>query len=953
MKKFLKFFIIILSSFAFLLFIIPLLFQNQIKTFAINEVNKQLNAKVYVGDFSLNLFKHFPNATVSVGDFGVVGVDSFKKDTLARAKAFSVVLNLHGLLSGQYEINKVSLDDATIHGIVLKDGSVNWDIVKPDTTTTSTKDTSKSSSFHLALNSFTLNRVNVVYNDYQQNRTAQLDTLNLSLKGDLSSSDNSFANIHALTVSAKQIAYKDSTIDTDVNNFAFDMNGSVDSDSLLMQSNLKISAISLSMSNVPYLSKAAIESSIDINANLKTNKYTFGQNHIRVNDLLANFSGYVQQVDSSVIDMDVKLNTPNLNLKEILSLIPSIYSNNFSALKAEGNVGFSAWAKGKYTEDIYPAFCAKLSVSKGKFFYPGMPKQVNDISILAEVSNPGGSLDNSVVNVKNFSLVMANNPFLARLLLKTPISDPDFDAYIKGIVDLGSIKDIMKIDGVKFSGIINADVSAQGKLSYVEKSLYDKFVVKGNLNIKNVNIVSSSIPGNNLEVKSANLDFSNKYLSLTDLQMLIGKNDIQATGKLQNFLPYILADETIKGNLSVKSNYLNVNDFIDIDTTTTANNTQTASSSENISLPSNIDFTFIGSVRKLLYSTIVVENIKTSMSIKNQVASINSLSGKTMDGSFDVTGDFNTQNKDVSKANLAFNVKQMSIPKVFTQVYTARKFAPVLSKAKGSFNMKLNMSANMLPDLSPVLSSINANGKFSTKSVGLSGVKVLSELSSKLNYSSLANPTLKNVSIPFEIKNGRMYTSPFAVKVSSANMNVSGSSGLDETLDYMAKISIPNQVSAKTNIPLSANAVIGGTFTSPKIKLDASSLASTVKDTVKKVVKAAVKKTVSKAIEQAKAQQQKIMSVANQQASKIKEQAKLSGDKIVEQAQTQADKLVSEAKNPIEKAARKKVAAKMVSEAKAKSDKLNSEAETKSNKIISDAQSKSDALIKSVEAKNN
>ena len=69
---------------------------------------------------------------------------------------------MKSLFSDQYVINQVELEDADVYAKVLPNGKANWDIVKPDTTKQTTKDTSSSSAFQLALDEFDLSRVNVV-----------------------------------------------------------------------------------------------------------------------------------------------------------------------------------------------------------------------------------------------------------------------------------------------------------------------------------------------------------------------------------------------------------------------------------------------------------------------------------------------------------------------------------------------------------------------------------------------------------------------------------------------------------------------------------------------------------------------------------------------------------------------------------------------------------------------
>ena len=110
-------------------------------------------------------------------------------------------------------------------------------------------------------------------------------------------------------------------------------------------------------------------------------------------------------------DMDLKLDTKDVDFKSILSLIPAIYAKEFSGIKASGNVNLSGFAKGKMEGENYPAFSLKMKVSNGTFQYPDLPKSVQGISINASVENPGGSLDKNHRRCFSFRLLVGREPF--------------------------------------------------------------------------------------------------------------------------------------------------------------------------------------------------------------------------------------------------------------------------------------------------------------------------------------------------------------------------------------------------------------------------------------------------------------------------------------------------------------------------------------------------------------
>ena len=80
------------------------------------------------------------------------------------------------------------------------------------------------------------------------------------------------------------------------------------------------------------------------------------------------------------------------------------------------------------------------------------------------------------------------------------------------------------------------------------------------------------------------------------------------------------------------------------------------------------------------------------------------------------------------------------------------------------------------------------------------------------------------------IKDGRVTTKPFDIKLGDYNLNLSGSTGLDQSIDYAGKVNLP----ASTGIGkfTTLDLKIGGSFTSPKVSIDTKSMANQAVETV-------------------------------------------------------------------------------------------------------------------------
>lgn len=942
MKRALKIGGISLLVIIVLLAVLPFLFKDKVKEAVISEVNDMLNAEMYMGDISMNFFSNFPNASVSIENFGVVGKEDFQGDTLADIGKIKAVIDLSSLFKDAYVINSIEIINPTLHAQVNESGKANWDIMKSDSTETAEEDTTASGALQLALDKLYIENLCATYDDKKDSMSAALDHLNLNLVGDLALDKEAIANIKKFNLAFDKVSYADdkSAMTALLEKVGLDFSGNVSESVSDIQMKLSADSTSFSMGNIPYLNKAKTQADIKLTADLENDKYTFGENTISLNEIVANFSGFVQLIDTTAIDMDLAINTPDLQFKHILSLIPAIYKEDFASIKTDGEVALSATAKGRMEGEKLPAINADLKVKNAMFKYPDLPSSVDNINIIANVTNPGDVADSTIINVEKLGLRMAGNPFDVTLAMRTPVSDPDFKFSANGTIDFGKVSQVVKLKDMNINGNLTAALKANGKMSYVDKEQYDRFSILGSLNLKNFLLKMKDL-AYDVNMNNADLDFTSQNVNMA-ANLTLGKSDLSLAGKLQNFLQYVVRGETIKGSLTVNSNQLNVSELIgeSSEPAETADANSTASSI--IDIPQNIEFALNTNIAKLLYEGIEIEGVKGSLSLKDKCAKIHNLAGNTMGGSFAVSGDYNVQDTLAPKVDLALDVKSMKIAEVFTKVTTAKKIAPMLSDADGSFSMALKFDSKLDHAMTPNLSTVNGKGKFTSKEVGLKEVKALGIIAEKVKFDPLKNPKVKDITIQFVIKDGRLEIDPFETAIQTALLKVSGSSGLDQTLDYISTVSLKN---ITDKIPVAFDVKIGGTFSAPKITVGAGSTVEAIKEKVTEKVTEVVDKAKEKAIAVAKEQKEKMVADAQKQREKLIADAEKAGNKLVEEAQNNAKKMEEKAANPLAKKAAQKTGEASVKKMQEQAAKMKADATAAGDKLVQNAEKNGDALI--------
>ena len=786
MKKFVKFFGATLLIVLVLLMLLPIAFKGKIEGIVKSEGNKMLNAQFDFRSLDISLIRNFPHASISLNDFWLKGIGAFENDTLVYAGELTAAVNVMSLFGdGGFEVSKVIVDNTRLHAIVLEDGSVNWDVMKPsdepeaeEVEEESTSDSE--SSFSVSLKKLAIDDLTVIYDDRQGGMYAAISKLDASCSGDMTS-DYTTLKLKAQT---PEVTFR--------------------------------------MGGVPFLNKAKVGAKMDVAADLENMKFTLEENEFSLNAIKAAIDGWVAMTETGM-DMDLKLNTNEIGFKEILSLVPAIYTKDFAGLKTDGSATLNAWVKGKMEGEILPAFDVNLSVKDAMFRYPSLPAGVDGINIIAHVQNPGGTADATTVKVNPFNFVLAGNPFGIVANVKTPMSDLNFDATAKGKLDLGKIKDVYPLEDMNLNGLVNANLSVAGRMSYIEKGEYDKVKASGSINLSDMSLEMSDLP--DVNIKQSTFSFEPQYLQLSQTKINIGENDITLDSRFENYLGFVFKGTTLKGTLNVASQKMNLNDFMSDDAQPEPEEEENTEEAMGvINVPDNIDFKMQADFKQVLFGAMSLNDVKGLLVVKNSKVDMQNLSLNTMGGSVVVNGSYATPAAKAPHLNASFALNKINFAQAYKELDMVQQFAPIFSNLKGDFSGSVKVDTDLDNQMSPVVQTLNGSGSLSTKDLSLSDVTFINMVADIVKKPALKNSKVKDLNVDFSINNGRVTTKPFNIKIDDYVMNLSGSTGLDQTIDYKGKITLPTSAGAVAKLG-TVDMNIGGTFTSPKVSIDMESLA--------------------------------------------------------------------------------------------------------------------------------
>ncbi len=847
MKRFLKIFFGTIAVIFILLLTAPFIFKGKIEEKVKEIINEEIHATVDWSSFSLSLIKNFPNLNIGLDGLTVINKEPFEGDTLICVNRFSVAVDVMSAISGEaFEIKSIFVNEPYFNLQVNADSLANWDIVPEsfeDEEEIEDDEDADLSGFSAQLRSFRIKDARIGFADETMDLVTKIDGFNLNLSGDM------------------QQAYTTLNIKSGID------------------------ALNVNMDGVQLLSNSVVDLDAKIGADLDNFIFTFEENELVFNKIPLFFDGTVAMLDEG-FDLDVKLASSATDFKTLLALVPKEFMSDFEGLKVDGTLAIEALAKGKFIdEDNLPAFNLLFDVNKGRIQYPDLPKSIDNIGVNFFINNPGGNLDKTVAELKTFHFELDNSPFDAKLKVVTPISNATFDASMKGKLNLGSLMEAVELDDMVIKGILDADLAINSDFNTLETEKFEDVKADGYLKLSNFSFSSDDLP-NSVYIDDASLGFTPKYVELKSFVCRLGESDFSLTGKLENYLAFALRDDVIKGNLAHTSKYIDANELMELAGDEEEEVVEDDSEpTETIMIPKNIDFVMTTNINKILYDKMELTNTKGALVIKNGKIDMKGVGTNLLGGSVVLNGEYNTENEKEPKMAFDMKVNSIDIQQAATSVSMLESFLPIAKLAEGRVSLNFNFNSLIGDEFSPILSSVNGGGLFSSSAIKVEGAKVQTGLATMLKDDKYKVANVNNLSAYFTIEDGTLFIKPFDVNVFGSKLNVEGSQGLDQKMNYSMKMPMSRKDLNKVAGLLGANVGAGGdvmvgikitgTVDDPKIKLDTGEATKAIKDAVVDEFKSQVQeKIIDEAKEELEAKKEEIEKELEKEAEKLKQKAK-------------------------------------------------------------------------------
>ena len=923
MKKWLIRFSGLIVAFFIILTVLPFAFKGKILKAAQDAASESVNAKItFDEDLSLSLIRNFPNLSVGVNNLKIVGIDSFAKDTLFQAENIKLTLDIASVFSETEPIGikKIYLNNPNIYVHVLKSGRANYDIVPYDSTAPVEAVDTASAPISLKLN-----HIEVV-------------------------------NAH--------IRYKDVSMGVDFESIAsnFDAEGDFQKDIFTLVSHYTAESLNLSNEGMTLVSKATLDIQSDIQMDLEKFRFGFEPLTAKLNELPLEMKGWVQMNDENM-DMDLNFGVPNSEFKSLLSAIPGCFTSDFSQVKASGKMAFDMAIKGVMDEVQMPQTKINLVIDNAQFQYPELPKSVSGINMDLHVLNEDGNPDHTTVDLKNFSLILGNDPFKMALFTKNPISNPYARGNLSVNMDLKDWQDFLPLDsGMNLSGKIKAGLVFDGHYASIENQTFNDLKLEGSLGLYGFQYAAPGLL--KTDIKNLEIIASPNASLIKPSHIRYGTSNIEISeGKLNNMLGYALNGEALTGTLRINSPRIDVNELMPATSEETKEGSTTDSSQLTApQIPTNLNLFFEGTIGKLLYDDYQLNNCKASIHIKDGKLNIDPIRAELWESSISFTTQYAYFEGGKPHVDFSFALQNLIPKNIGSNLKIVETYAPIVKDLDAPFNLNMNMLTDLDEELNLDMKSLVSEGLMSvTNAQQLKSPEWLSQAFEQLkwNKSKIKDVKIKPGKLGFSIKDGKLSLKD-SIRLDvyeGSKMSFSGNVDLDQNLDFNGYFYTQGKA-----VPMS----IKGTTTQPKLRIDWKKLGMQVVDEYKEKaiteIKDEANKVADKAIEEAEVQAAKLISEAKDKANQLRKEGQSLAEKtrsesdklaqsVIDKSKQEIDALIAKARNPLEKLAAEKAGKKANEQAVKKAESLRSEGYAKAQAIENETNAKADSLENETKAR--
>jgi hypothetical protein len=710
------------------------IYENEVKSAIIGELNKNLRSEVNVEPVNIDLtvIKSFPKCALEFKDVLILeAVEKKERDTLIFARDLLLMFNLKDLWNKNYTINKIDVKDAKANLYIDKKGNPNYIFWK--------KSESKAGdNLKFALEKINLSGIDLNYKNAEK-----------KIKFNLQFSEAEFSGRFSDEQYAMTSAGRAKLIYLHVNKT-----------NLLRQKNLHY----------------------DIGLNINKTNYKIEKAELSLNEMNFAIEGDVNYKDS-LETADLSFAGRKLDIASVLSLLPEKYSERINDYNSEGNF----FSKGtiNYKSGQKANVEAEFGINDATVTYKQKDLAMKHLNVQGQLKMNDKE---DYLNLQNISAELGSNT-ISGFCLVTNLSDPYLNLNAAVNAKLEDVNNFWPIDTLQYvSGSVQLNAAIKGNLNEMRRSAFSPNVsAEGSATLKDI---KTKFKGkeNEINISEGSFSLNNRNVIVNNFKMIAGSSDIELNGELPGFLNYLFDPKqplVIKADL--KSNKIVLEDLLYGGEKTT---------NEPVNIPANLNFRLSALVANFSFSKFEAQDLAGDISVFEQKVIASNVSLKTMDGRATLNGIADASGSDI-RIKAESDLENINISKLFYECNNFGQNTLNEKHLKGFTTSSIIFSGKWSKTLEPDPGSIVASGSLAIQQGRLVDFKPLESLAKYVEVNELKDIRFSTLQSAFDIRNQVITIPRTVIKNSALNVELWGKHTFNNEIDYHIKLLLSELITSR------------------------------------------------------------------------------------------------------------------------------------------------------------
>ncbi len=479
---------------------------------------------------------------------------------------------------------------------------------------------------------------------------------------------------------------------------------------------------------------------------------------------------------------------------------------------------------------VMPSINGSIGIENGFMKSDELPYALEKVRLSSVIENKTGAMKDFRASINPFSMQLDGAPFRADGEIAN-LENYTWNLNAQGSVDLKKLASVLKLTAYELEGQLMADVHTKGNLDALEKERYSELPTSGDVTIRGFLFNSEDLPAP-FQITEAAITFDPARMNLVRFDSKLGESDFKITGHVSNYIGYALGEgRTLRGDLNVTSDRINLNEFMS--ETDPSQPTSVDSALSVILVPADIDFNVNARAREVLLTNMVMSNARGILVIKDETVRLNDFQFDMLGGSFSTSGMYSTINPDKPVYNLSMDIENVKIAEAFSTFEIVSTFVPIANQLIGTVSTDVTLSGELLQDMTPNLSTVNADAMLEVLRATLEDSDLLRGISSVTSLEAMDKVVIKDLIMNVSIEDGKLVVDPYDIKLGEYDAKIQGTTALDGSIAYQVSMLVPaGELGSKLNTFLAENSKapaegdlipvtvgIGGTYKKPETML--------------------------------------------------------------------------------------------------------------------------------------